>query len=72
MKIRDLVRRLEDIEANCSGSARDDVGMLIEDIIEFDIGMNKVFKRLSKDMEDEDFMSMIFKDGIDSGQIGEA
>ena len=72
MKIRELVRRLEDIEANCSGSTRDSIGILIEDIIVFDMNMSKIFGKLTKEFEDEDFMSMLFDEGIKNGQIGEA
>ena len=48
MKIRELVRRLEDIEANCSGSTRDSIGILIEDIIEFDMNMSKILTKTKK------------------------
>jgi|TARA_B100000073_G_scaffold113731_1_gene91976 hypothetical protein len=72
MTIRELVSRLEKIESKANGNTRDALGLLIEDIIEFDMNMSKVFGKLTKDFEDEDFMSMLFDEGIKNGQIGEA
>ena len=76
MDIRDIVKRLEKIENDARDKRQyeleDSVGRLIEDIIEFDMNMSKVFGKLTKDFEDEDFMSMLFDEGIKNGQIGEA
>ena len=36
------------------------------------MSMGKIFGKLTKEFEDEDFMSMLFDEGIKNGQIGEA
>ena len=35
MRISELVERLEKIEQNCSGSTREDISLLIDDLIIF-------------------------------------
>jgi len=75
MTIRDLVERLEAIEKNAVGNTREELSVVIEDIIEFDMQMSKVFKNLKKDIhdfEEKDVMDLLFKEGIKSGEIGEA
>jgi hypothetical protein len=75
MTIRDLVERLEAIEKNAVGNTREELSVVIEDIIEFDMHMSKVFKNLKKDIhdfEESDVMDLLFKEGIKSGEIGEA
>jgi hypothetical protein len=75
MTIRDLVERLEAIEKNAVGNTREELSVVIEDIIEFDMHMSKVFKNLKKDIQDfeeKDVMDLLFKEGIKSGEIGEA
>ena len=75
MTIRDLVERLEDIEANCSGSTREDVTLLIDDLIKFDMEMDKLMtkglKKFSKELE-KDFLQHLIMDGIKSGSVGDA
>jgi hypothetical protein len=76
MTIRDLVERLESIEQKAGENTREDLSILIEDIIEFDIHMSKMFKnmrkKIDKEIDDQDIMDMLFKHGIESGEIGEA
>ena len=75
MTIRDLVERLEAIEKNAVGNTREELSVVIEDIIEFDMHMSKVFKNLKKDIhdfEESDVMDLLFKEGIKSGEIGQA
>ena len=76
MTIRDLVERLESIEQKAGENTREDLSILIEDIIEFDIHMSKMFKnmrkKIDKEIDEQDIMDMLFKHGIKSGEIGEA
>ncbi|MBT7557550.1 hypothetical protein HN615_11560 [Candidatus Woesearchaeota archaeon] len=75
MTIRDLVERLESIEKNAGDNIREELSILIEDIIEFDMHMSKIFKNIKKDIhnfEEKDVMDLLFKEGIKSGEIGEA
>jgi len=43
-------------------------------LLSFDLRMSKVFKDMRKDIDidDKDIMDMLFKEGIKSGEIGEA
>ena len=74
MTIRDLVERLEKIEQKAGDNTREDLAILIDDIIEFDIRMSKMFKDMKRniDIDERDVMDMLFKQGIKSGEIGEA
>ena len=74
MTIQDLVERLEKIEQIAGDKTREELSILIEDIIEFDMHMSKIFKDMRNkiDINEKDIMDMLFKEGIKSGQIGEA
>lgn len=75
MTIRDLVERLEKIEQKAGDNTREELSMLINDIIEFDIHMSNMFKDIRNkidDVDEKDIMDMLFKHGIKSGEIGEA
>ena len=74
MTIRDLVERLESIEKNAGDNIREELSILIDDIIEFDIHISKMFKNIRNkvDIDERDIMDMLFKEGIKSGEIGEA
>ena len=74
MTIKDLVERLEKIEQKAGDNTREELSILIDDIIEFDIRMSKMFKDMRKniDIDEKDVMDMLFKEGIKSGEIGEA
>ena len=74
MTIRDLVERLEKIEQQAGDNTREELSVLINDIIEFDIHMSKMFKNIRNkvDIDERDIMDMLFKEGIKSGEIGEA
>ena len=74
MTIRDLVERLEKIAQKAGDNTRESLSILIDDIIEFDIHMSKMFKDMKNkiDIDERDVMDMLFKEGIKSGEIGEA
>ena len=74
MTIRDLVERLEKIEQKAGDNTSEELSILINDIIEFDIHMSKMFKNIRNkvDIDERDIMDMLFKQGIKSGEIGEA
>jgi|TARA_B100000029_G_scaffold87298_1_gene77390 hypothetical protein len=71
MRIRDLVNRLEKIESKADGEVQEMCSTLIDDLIEFDIHMEKNMKGITRKIE-EDFMEMLMTEGIKSGSIGEA
>ena len=68
MNISKLVAKLEEIENHTEGEGAKLINSLIEELIEIDLRMEKGFKKHLKD----EFMDKLFKDGIDSGLIGEA
>ena len=71
MNISKLVAKLEEIENHTEGEGAKLINSLIEELIEIDLRLEKGFKKhLSK--EKDEFMDKLFKDGIDSGLIGEA
>tara|TARA_S200002703_G_scaffold116255_1_gene101792 strand:+ start:510 stop:743 length:234 start_codon:yes stop_codon:yes gene_type:complete len=77
MRISELVTRLEEIEKETNGKARDLCYDLINDLIEIDIEMNKLMQEGSKGLvnqfkEDENFVKFLITEGIKSGSIGES
>ena len=75
MDIRDLVKRLEDIEAQARDKkeyeVEDSVGRLIEDLIEEDLENERVFaKEVSKYIDDKIENDVIAK-AIKNGTIAE-
>ena len=45
--------------------------MLIDEIIEHDMKMDKLFSKVNRDIED-DILHKLFAEGIKSGSVGEA
>ena len=77
MRISELVTRLEEIEKETNGKARDLCYDLINDLIEIDIEMNKLMQEGGKHLvnqfkEDENFVKFLITEGIKSGSIGES
>tara|TARA_B100001094_G_scaffold275441_1_gene282990 strand:- start:2129 stop:2362 length:234 start_codon:yes stop_codon:yes gene_type:complete len=77
MRISELVTRLEEIEKESKGKAKDLCYDLINDLIEIDIEMNKLMQEGSKHLvnqfkEDENFVKFLITEGIKSGSIGES
>ena len=71
MNLRDIVQRLEEIEQLCDGETQPLVSMLIDEIIEHDMKMDKLFSKVNRDIED-DILHKLFAEGIKSGSVGEA
>ena len=69
MTIRDLVDRLEKIEKDAGENTRESISLLIDDIIEFDLRMSKVFKDMRKEIDVDEKRLIAL---IDSGNISEA
>lgn len=77
MRISELVTRIEEIEKETKGKARDLCYDLINDLIEIDMEMNKLMQEGSKHLvtqfkEDESFVKFLITEGIKSGSIGES
>mgnify|MGYP003131347366 FL=1 len=72
MKIREIVKRLEEIEQVSDEKSIELVTSLIDDIIEFDLHMEKLFDKITKDSVEQDMMEFLMEHGIKSGSIGEA
>ena len=74
MKITDLVSKLEKIESKSDGEARELCGRLIDDLIEYDLKMEKFMRQVNRDVlkEEENIIDYLMKEGIKSGSIGEA
>ena len=71
MNIRDLVGKIEEIERESTGKARDMCCDLINELIEIDLEMEKGMKKFNRKVE-EDFVEFLMTEGIKSGSIGEA
>ena len=78
MKISELVTKLEEIEKESDGKARRLCGTLIDDLIEWDMEMTRVMKKVNSkvlkhmEAEEDEFIKVLMKEGIESGSIGEA
>tara|TARA_Y100001937_G_C7054730_1_gene300843 strand:- start:205 stop:441 length:237 start_codon:yes stop_codon:yes gene_type:complete len=78
MKISELVTKLEEIEKESDGKARRLCGTLIDDLIEWDMEMTRVMKKVNSkvlkhiEAEEDEFIKFLMKEGIESGSIGEA
>jgi predicted RND superfamily exporter protein len=72
VKIREIVKRLEEIEQVSDEKSIELVTSLIDDIIEFDLHMEKLFDKITKDSVEQDMMEFLMEHGIKSGSIGEA
>lgn len=78
MKIVDLVNKLEEIENESKGKAKKLCGILIDDLIEWDMQMSAIMKKTSKkfvkqmETEEDEFIKFLMKEGIESGSVGEA
>tara|TARA_B100001939_G_C16507106_1_gene432125 strand:+ start:50 stop:286 length:237 start_codon:yes stop_codon:yes gene_type:complete len=78
MKISELVTKLEEIEKESDGKARRLCGTLIDDLIEWDLEMTRVMKKVNSkvlkhmEAEEDEFIKFLMKEGIESGSIGEA
>tara|TARA_B100000925_G_scaffold185581_1_gene140233 strand:+ start:50 stop:265 length:216 start_codon:yes stop_codon:yes gene_type:complete len=71
MNIRDLVGKIEEIERESTGKARDMCWDLINELIEIDLEMEKGMKNFNRKVE-KDFVEFLMTEGIKSGSIGEA
>ena len=76
MDIRDLVRRLEDIEAQARDKreydVEDSVGRLIEDLIEEDLENERVFAKEISKYIDEKIENEIVARAVKNGTIAKA
>ena len=53
MNLRDIVHRLEEIEQLCDGETQPLVKYPIDEIIEHDMKMDKLFSKVNRDIEDD-------------------
>ena len=71
MTITELVTRLEEIENESDGNPKALCSELIDDLIEFEISIDKELKTYAKDMHNDVMMKLILE-GIKSGLVGDA
>ena len=69
MKIREKVERLELIEKCTDGEAFELTTNLIDELIQFDLKLNKFFQGINLEQE---LLQYLMDEGIDSGLIGKA
>jgi hypothetical protein len=69
MRIRDIVEKLENIEQCADGEALELTTSLIDELIQFDLKMDKFFKNVNAE---EHILDTLMKEGIESGLIGKA
>ena len=69
MKIVEKVEKLEKIEKCTDGEALELTTSLIDELIQFDIKMNKFFKNVNVE---EQILQYLMDEGIESGLIGKA
>ena len=76
MDIRELVKRLEQIETEARNKRQyeleDSVGRLIEDIIEFDLEQERKFRQEVSNYIDDKIENEIVRRAIESGSIAKA
>ena len=76
MDIRDLVKRLEEIETQARDKreyeVEDSVGRLIEDIIEFDLEQERIFAQEVRKYIDDKIENEIVRRAYSSGSIAQA
>ena len=74
MTISELVARLEKIESKTDGESHAMCGELIDDLIEFEITMDKELKNFAKKnkFQSNDIMMKLILEGIKSGSVGDA
>ena len=71
MTISELVIRSEEIENESDDNAKALCSNLIDDLIEFEISIDKELKTYAKDMQNDVMMKLILE-GIKSGSVGDA
>jgi|TARA_B100000287_G_scaffold50770_1_gene44989 hypothetical protein len=69
MRIREIVERLEKIEKCTEGEALELTTELIDELIQFDLKMNKFFNSVNLEQE---LLQYLMDEGIESGLIGKA
>jgi hypothetical protein len=69
MRIREIVERLEKIEKCTEGEALELTTNLIDELIQFDLKMNKFFNSVNLEQE---LLQYLMDEGIESGLIGKA
>ena len=69
MRIRDIVKKLENIEQCADGEALELTTSLIDELIQFDLKMNKFFQNVNME---EQLLQYLMDEGIESGLIGKA
>ena len=76
MDLRELVRRLEQIEKHCQESKDSDtesmVGVLIDDLIEQDMEAEKAFREEVKEFIDKTIEEKVVERAMYSGSIAQA
>ena len=69
MRIREIVEKLEKIEKCTDGEALELTTELIDELIQFDLKMNKFFNSVNLEQE---LLQYLMDEGIESGLIGKA
>ena len=69
MRIREIVEKLEKIEKCTDGEALELTTSLIDELIQFDLKMNKFFKNVNME---EQLLQYLMDEGIEAGLIGKA
>jgi len=69
MRIRDIVEKLEKIEQCTDGEALELTTSLIDELIQFDLTLNKFFQNANME---EQLLQYLMDEGIESGLIGKA
>ena len=69
MRIREIVKKLEAIEQCSNGEALELTTNLIDELIQFDLKMNKFFENVNAE---EQILKFLMEEGIENGLIGKA
>ena len=69
MRIREIVEKLEAIEQCSNGEALELTTNLIDELIQFDLKMNKFFENVNAE---EQILKFLMEEGIENGLIGKA
>ena len=72
VRISELITRLEKIEIKSDGEVNAMCTELIDDLIEYELMVDKEIHKITETLKTEDWMQMMLEEGIKSGSVGEA
>ena len=72
VRIAEIITRLEKIELESDGEVNAMCTKLIDDLIEFELIVDKEIHKIPENLKTDDWLEMLLAEGIKSGSVGEA